>query len=154
MPLNGHGHHDGWRDKDGVPICAKGLRMLPSFQFEHTNGYRAQRFVCPLLFPIATGENCDHAQFTKAKGCQKDPNWEQGGLMRVTLDRDSPLYKGIYNARTSCERINSQAKELGIERPKVRNGRSVAQLNTLTYIIINLKALRRVKRINRTLLAF
>ena len=154
VPLNGHGHHNGKRDKDGVPICAKGLRMLPSFQFEHTNGYRAQRFVCPLLFPHATGESCEHEQFHKGKGCQKDPNWEKGGLMRVTLNRDDPLYKAIYTQRTCCERINSKAKELGIERPKVRNGRSVAQLNTLIYITINLKALQRVKKINRELLAF
>ena len=154
VPLNGHGHHDGSRDTDGVPICAKGLRMLPTFQFEHTNGYRAQRFVCPLLFPHATGESCEQEQFKKGKGCQKDPNWERGGLMRVTLDRDRPLYKVIYQQRTCCERINSQAKELGIERPKVRNGRSVANLNTLTYILINLKALHRVKALNRSLLAF
>lgn len=154
VPLNSHGHHNGSRDTDGVPICAKGLRMIPLFPFNHPNGYRAQRFGCPLLFPVASAESCEHEQFKKGKGCQKDPNWEKGGLMRVTLDRDGPLYKTLYNERTSCERINSQAKEFGIERPKVRNGRSVAQLNTLTYIIINLKALHRVKKINRLLLAF
>ena len=154
VPINGHGHHDGFRDRDGVPICAKQLRMLPSFQFDHTNGYRAQRFVCPLLFPQPTGQSCEHEQFLKGKGCQKDPNWEVGGLMRVTLDRESPLYKLLYNQRTSCERINSQAKESGIERPKVHNGCSVSNLNTLTYILINLKALQRVKEINAGLLAF
>jgi hypothetical protein len=41
--------------------------------------------------------------------------------MRVTLDRDSPLYHVIYKQRTSCEHINSQTKDLGIERPKARN---------------------------------
>ena len=51
--------------------------------------------------------------------------------MRITLDREHPLYKAMYTQRTSCERINSQAKELGIERPRIRNGRSVANLNTL-----------------------
>ncbi len=96
VPLNGHGHHDGSRDCDGVPICAKGLRMIPTFHFAHPNGYRARRFVCPLLFPQATGETCDHEQFKKGKGCMKDPNWEAGGLMRVTLDRENPLYKTIY----------------------------------------------------------
>jgi hypothetical protein len=58
----------------------------------------------------------------------------------------------IYNQRTCCERINSQAKELGIERPQVRNGRSVANLNTLIYIIINVRALSRAKSINKELL--
>jgi hypothetical protein len=152
VPLNGHGHHDGSRDRDGVPMCAKGLRMQPSFHFAHTHGYRARRFLCPLLFPQPTGEVCDHEQFLKGKGCKKDPNWEAGGLMRVTLDRESPLYKAIYTQRTCCERINSQAKELGIERPKVHNGRSVANLNTLIYMCINVRALQRAKSINKGLL--
>jgi hypothetical protein len=38
----------------------------------------------------------EHAQFAKAKGCVKDPNWEKGGLMRVLLDPQSPLYQAIY----------------------------------------------------------
>jgi hypothetical protein len=79
VPLNQHGHHDGSRDQDGVPLCARGLRMIPSFQFSHPYGYRAQRFLCPLLFPHATGATCDHEQFRKGTGCKKDPNWELGG---------------------------------------------------------------------------
>jgi hypothetical protein len=76
-------------------------------------------------------------------------NWERGGQARVTLDRDGPLSHAIYTQRTSAERINSQAKELGIERPKVRNGRSVANLNTLIYLIINVQSLKKAKSINR-----
>ena len=79
-------------------------------------------------------------------------NWERGGQARVTLDRDGPLSHAIYTQRTSAERINSQAKELGIERPKVRNGRSVANLNTLIYVVINVRALVRAKSINKGLL--
>ncbi len=71
--------------------------------------------------------------------------------MRVTLDRDSPLYHALYTQRTSCERINSQAKELGIEHPKVRNLRSVRALNTLIYLTINSKALQRAREINASL---
>ncbi len=126
--------------------------MHPTFQLHHTNGYRAQRFRYPLLFPEPNAETCDHAQFAKGKGCVKDLNWEKGEQMRVTLDRDSPLYKAIYTQRPACERINSQAQALGIERPKVRNGRSVANLNTLIYIIINVCALGKAKSINRGLL--
>jgi len=152
IPLNNHGHEEVLRDPDGTPRCSAGLRMHPTYQFVHTNGYRAQRFRCPLLFPEPTGQTCDHAQFTKAKGCVKDPNWEKGGLMRVLLDRQSPLYQAVYNQRTSCERINSQAQALGIERPKVRNGRSVAHLNTLIYLVINVRVLQKAKSINRGLL--
>jgi len=152
IPLNNHGHEEVPRDPDGTPRCSKGLRMTPTFQFQHTNGFRAQRFRCPLLFPERTGEVCDHDQFAKGKGCVKDPNWEKGGLMRALLDRSSPLYKVIYNQRTACERINSQAQALGIERPKVRNIHSVRNLNTLIYLVINVRALAKAKSINKGLL--
>jgi hypothetical protein len=151
VPLNNHGHKNLRRDYDGTPICEKGLRMYPTFEFNHTNGYRAKRFVCPLLFPEANGESCDNPLFLK-KGCHKDPNWEAGGIMRVTLDRSGPLYKAIYRQRTCAERINSQAKELGIERPKVRNIDSVRNINTLIYLVINVRALQRANSINKGLL--
>ncbi len=152
IPLNSHGHEEVPRDPDGTPRCWAGLRMQPTSQFEHTNGFLAQRFRCPLLFPTRTGQSCDHAQFAKGKGCVKDPNWEEGGLMRALLDRSGPLYHAIYTQRTCAERINSQAQALGIERPKVRNGRSVENLNTLIYLIINVRALQRAKSINKGLL--
>ena len=152
IPLNTHGHEEVPRDPDGTPRCSRGLRMHPIFQFQHTNGFRAQRFRCPLLFPEPTGQTCAHAQFAKAKGCVKDPNWEKGGLMRALLDRHSPLYHAVYTQRTACERINSQAQALGIERPKVRNIRSVKNLNTLIYLVINVRALAKAKSINKGLL--
>jgi hypothetical protein len=154
IPLNGHGFEKNQRDPDGVPLCSLGLRMSPSYRFAHPSGYRAQIYRCPLLFPTPQpGATCEHKQFNeKAKGCVKHVNIEAGGLQRVLLDRSSPLYKAIYTQRTSCERINSQAKELGIERPKVRNKQSVANLNTLIYLVINVRALHRAKSINRGLL--
>ena len=152
VPLNQHSHPLYPRDPDGVPLCPIGLRMHPTYLFKHTNGYDAQRFRCPLLFPQANGEHCHHAQFAKGKGCVKDVNWELGGRMRVTLDRDGPLYKVIYTQRTSAERINSQAQALGIERPKVRNIRSIRNLNTLISLVINVRVLAKAKSINRGLL--
>src|SRR2546425_4077654 len=152
IPLNNHGHEEVPRDPDGTPRGFAGLRMHPTYQFQHTNGFRAQRFRCPLLFPTRTTETCAHEQFAKGKGCVKDPNWEKGGLMRALLDRHSPLYKAVYTQRTCCERINSQAKDLGIERPKARNIRSIRRLNTLIYITINAKALQRARAINASLL--
>jgi len=119
--------------------------MSPSYPFAHPDGYRAQEFRCPLLHPHPTAQTCDHEQFVKGPGCVKYINIEAGGLLRVLLDRDSAAYKDIYRQRTSAERINSQAKALGIERPKVRNERSVHTLNTLTYIVINVQALARVR---------
>lgn len=152
VPLNQHGHPKYTRDTDGVPLCPIGLRMHPTIEFNHTYGYRAKRFCCPLLVPEKTGATCEHKQFVKGIGCVKDVNWEKGGQMRVTLNREHPIYKAIYDQRTCCERINSQAKELGIERPRVHNGYSVANLNTLIYLVINVRALRRAKSINKAIL--
>ena len=91
-------------------------------------------------------------QFKKGKGCQKDLNDEAGGRARVLMDRTGPLYHAVYDQRTACERINSQAKELGIERPRVRNAQSVANLNTLIYLVVNMRALQRATSINTGLL--
>ena len=140
-------------DPDGTPLCARGLRMRPTYQFQHTNGYRAQRYRCPFLFPQRTGDTCSHAQFVKGKGCVKDINIEPAGLRRVLLDRSSPQYHAVYTQRTACERINSQSQALGIERPKVRNIRSVRNLNTLIYLVLNVRALEQAKSINAGLLS-
>ncbi len=152
VPLNQHSKTPFARLPDGTPCCPIGLPMHPTLQFNHTYGYRAQRFQCPLLFPEKTGQTCEHEQFAKGKGCVKDVNWELGGIQRVTLNRDAPLFHVLYNQRTGCERVNARAKELGIERPKVRNGRSVANLNTLIYVIVNVRVLEKAKSINKRLL--
>lgn len=152
VPLNQHSKTPPARLPDGTPRCPIGLPMHPTTRFHHTYGYRAQRFQCPLLFPEPTGATCTHDQFLKGKGCVKDVNWELGGIQRVTLNRDAPLFHVLYNERTGCERVNARAKELGIERPRVRNRHSIANLNTLTYVIVNVRVLAKAKSINQRLL--
>jgi hypothetical protein len=46
--------------------------------------------------------------------------------------------------RTAVERIFSQAKQLGMERPKLRNQQAITNLNTMIYLLINLRALQQV----------
>ena len=62
IPKSSHGHEEVPRDPDGTPYCWAGLRMHPTYQFAHTNGFGAQRFRCPLLFPTRTGQSCQHEQ--------------------------------------------------------------------------------------------
>jgi hypothetical protein len=148
IPLNTRGRPLPALDARGFPVCPRGLAMHAAYLFNDPDGFRAQELQCPLLRPHPTGKTCDHEQFAKGVGCNKHVNIELGGLMRLQLDRQSERYKAIYKQRTSTERINSQAKALGIERPAVRNGRSLRNLNTLTYIVINLRALQRAKALN------
>jgi hypothetical protein len=150
IPLNLRGQAPPDRDAQGRPRCPKQLTMVPRYQFTHEDGYRVQRFGCPLLVPTPTGQSCDDPHFRAGTGCVIGINLEPGGVMRATLDRQADAYKTIYRQRTSAERINSQATALGIERPRVRNAQSVHRLNTLTYIVINARALQRVRSLNAT----
>ena len=111
--------------------------------FEHERG----RHVCPLLFPEKTGQTCpiNHKQWAKG-GCTSTLPTSIGARLRYQLDRHSDTYKQVYKQRTATERINSQAEALGIERPKIRNLQAIANQNTLTYVLINLRALQRIRR--------
>jgi hypothetical protein len=86
--------------------------------------------------------------FATGRGYSQQTNLEPGRQLRATLDRQAPAYQALYRQRTSAERINSQATALGMERPQVRNAESLCRLNTLTYIVSNVRALQRVRAIN------
>jgi hypothetical protein len=148
VPFNARGQSQPVLDERGWPVCARGLSMHAGYQSLEQAGFHTQRLHCPLLFPQPTGQTCDHEQFSKGPGCTKQVNVERGGLMRLSLDRHSDAYHAIYKQRTSTERINSQATALGIERPHVRQIHSIRNLNTLTYILINTRALDRVHTVN------
>ncbi len=147
IPLNLRGHPQPQLGSGGFHLCPQGLEMAPSYEYNHPKGYRAQMLRCPKLFPTKTAHSCNHKQFAKGIGCVKHINIEAGGWMRIQIDRQSDKYKQLYKQRTASERINSQAKDYGIERPKVRNGHSIVNLNTLTYIVINARALQRIRNI-------
>jgi hypothetical protein len=148
IPLKTRGHPAPQLGPNGYHLCPRGREMVPTYTYRHTDGYRAQTLACPLLTPVPTGVPCDHAQFVKGPGCVKHINVEAGGRLRVALDRASDAYRTVYRQRTAAERINSQATALGIERPKARRQRTVAALNTLIYLVINLRALARVRAVN------
>jgi hypothetical protein len=79
---------------------------------------------------------------------------QQGHYERIGAHRDGPLYQAVYRQRTSTERANSHAKkQFLLDHPLARNFRSVRHLNTLTCLLINLKALLRAKSINASLLS-
>ena len=136
-------------DAQGLPLCDAGLAMPLKYTFvckttlvEHERG----RYACPLVFPEQTGETCpiDHKKWPK--GCVTTLPTSVGARIRHQLDRESEIYKHIYKQRTATERINAQAVALGIERPKLRNQQAITNQNTLIYVLINLRALHRVRR--------
>jgi hypothetical protein len=144
------GHKDRQFDPDGAPICEARLPMTLKYTFQDRSGlfeHQSQRYACPLRFPGPTDQTCpiNHPSWAK-KGCMSTLAASVGARLRYQLDRQSEAYKKIYKQRTATERVNSQAVELGIERPKLRNQASIANHNTLTYVLINLRALQRIRQ--------
>lgn len=137
-------------DAQGLPLCPAGLAMPLKYTFRSKTAlfeHECGRHVCPLRFPTPTGQLCPlkHKQWAKG-GCTTTMATSIGARLRYQLDRDSETYKRIYNQRTVSERINSQAVELGIECPKIRNGQAITNINTLIYILINLRTLQRIRQ--------
>jgi hypothetical protein len=136
-------------DPDGLPLCQADLPMPLQFTYNDTTisliVHQRGKYVCPLRFPERSAQACpvNHKNWAK-KGCTATMPTSIGARLRYTLDRDAQNYKDIYKQRTAVERINSQAKALGIERPHIRNGKAIANLNTLIYILINLRLLQRI----------
>ena len=142
-------------DANGLPLCDAGLAMPVKTVFMCRTAavpHEKARYACPLLHPESTADACpvNHKRWAKG-GCLTTLATSSGARLRHQIDRESDLYKEIYKQRTATERINSQAVDLGIEYPKLRNRLAITNLNTLTYILINLRALHRVRAKKATL---
>lgn len=138
-------------DADGRPLCEAELPMSLKGTYVNRTSlvqHRRGRYVCPLLHPEPTAEKCpiDHKKWPDG-GCKLVMPTAIGARIRYQLDRESEAYKAVYKQRTAVERIFSQAVALGIERPKLRNQQAIANQNTLTYILINLRAMLRLLEI-------
>ena len=150
VPLAHRGKTDRTFDPAGLPICPAGLAMPLKNKFwcrttavEHERGH----YACPLQYPQRTAETCPATDEHWSKGgCLVTMPTSPGARIRLQLDRNSDAYKAIYTQRTATERIFSQALAIGIERPRLRNGAAVANSNSLTYVLLNLRALHRLRQ--------
>ncbi len=144
------GHASRAFSPDGLPLCAAHHPMPLKYVFTSRSTrvkHECGRYVCPLQYPEVNSEACpiNHPRWAKG-GCVTTMSTSVGARLRYQLDRHSPEYQEVYRQRTTTERINSQAVDLGIERPKLRNGHSIANHNTLTYVLINAHALQRIRQ--------
>ena len=127
VPWSDRPSHRKKFSEDGLPLCAAGLPMPKHSSFMKRSHcrvpHRRIRYACPLKFPEVIADACpvNHKNWAK-KGCVTTLPDSPGVRVRHELDRESEAYKDVFRQRTATERINSQALELGIERPKLRNG--------------------------------
>ena len=133
----------------GLPLCKAGLPMPLHATFWSKTSlvpHQKGRYGCPLTSSGKEKQACPIAHKNWGKGgCTTTIPTSIGARLRYQLDRESQAYKDVYKQRTATERINSQAVALGIERPKIRNGNAITNHNTLIYIVINLRAIQRVR---------
>jgi hypothetical protein len=133
---------------DGLPLCEAGLAMPLKGTFVNRTSmvqHRRGRYLCPLTHPETNGATCpiDHVKWSDG-GCKLVMPTAAGARIRYQLDRKNDAYQQIYRQRTAVERIFSQAVNLGIERPKLRNRAAITNINTLTYLLINLRTMLRL----------
>lgn len=148
IPLRQMKHGIRQFDEDGLPLCEAGLAMPLKNSYTNRTSmvqHKRGRYVCPLLHPEATGESCPIAHKSwSAGGCLLTIPTSAGARIRYQLDRESDAYQDVFRQRTAVERIFSQAVNLGIERPKLRNQAAITNFNTLTYLLINLRLMLRL----------
>ena len=133
-------------DTNGQPICEAGLSMKTKYKYQCRTTlveHERAQYICPLYGEKPTCP-VNHPKWEKG-GCKHRLPTSVGARLRHQIDRDDALYKSIYKQRTATERINSQAVSLGIERPRLRNQQAIANLNTLIYVLINLRAIHRIR---------
>ena len=136
---------------EGLPLCAAGLAMPLKFAFTDRTTtlvtHERGKYVCPLRHPQTyAGRRLPGQPRKLAQGRLHRHDADlPGARLRYQLDRESAAYKTIYKQRTADERINSQALALGIERPHLRRQSAIANQNTLIYVLINLRALQRIR---------
>lgn len=134
-----------------LPLCTAGLPMPLKNTFVDRSSclveHECARYACPLVFPQRTSERCPIDHDNWPKGCITTLPTSPGNYIRHTLDRQGEDYTNLYKQRSASERINSQALDLGIERPKLRNRCSITNQDTLIYVLINLRALQRVRQL-------
>lgn len=154
VPWADRADHKKTFSPDRLPLCDAGLAMPLKGKVQKKSyclvPHEIGRYACPLLFPEKTGGVCpiDHKNWQRSgndQGCITTLPTSIGAFARHTLDRESAEFERLYDQRSVVERINAQAVALGIERPHLRNQRSITNQNTLIYVLINLRALQRVK---------
>lgn len=155
VPWSDRASHRKQFSEEGLPFCPADLPMPRAGTFMKRSHclvpHRRVRYACPLKYPQPNGNSCpiQHKNWAK-KGCVTTLPDSPGVRVRHELDRHDDAYKDVYRQRTATERINSQAVALGIERPKLRNGKAIANINSLIYVLINLRALHRVRQQRRS----
>lgn len=136
LNARGHARH---HTPEGVPLCAQGKAMRPVCHRDPTPA--RQHYACPLKGNRHA--TCPDPRFARG-GCRAHRAATPGGQARRTIDRRSAAYRAVYAKRTTVERIFSQLKSWGLERPIARSLATVQSVLLAGCVLINLQLLDRL----------
>ena len=137
----------------GATVCRNACVWSPLSNSVIPAATPASAFSVPSCIPIPQGSTVTMSSSPKRKAVSRITGFELGGQMRVSLQRTGPhCHPSSIASAPRLSASTAKPKPNSTPRPHVRNRRSVANLNTLTYIVINAKALKRVRKTNRDLL--
>jgi len=126
-------------------LCPRSAAAVWPVEGENHAGCRCSTISLPSPLRPSSG-SCDVAK------TQNSPACHLRGADRRQLHYHFEHQRGryfcplVHPQRSATKRINSQTVALGIERPHLRNGQAIDNLNTLIYVLINLRALHRVRQ--------
>ena len=161
IPLNLRNTKDPKKLPTGTLLCEANLAMHKDGKTKD-NGRTRQKFCCPYRLSKTNTCPCNHKNWNNGKknrGCTKYVTIPDD--YRLSIDRESIVFKSVYSLRSESERYNSRFKQAGCERVFVRNANSVKNLNTLAHfsllsiaiatVSLNKKiSYRAVKRLKRS----
>jgi len=126
IPLNLRAKKSKTISENGIPFCEDELAMVKNGT-RFKNGSNFQRFTCPFNWKFK-----GKCPIERSKGCDCYLPLEKS--LRLSINRETRLFKRTYAMRTETERYNSRFKALGTENPSVRNFNSIQNLNTIAHI--------------------
>lgn len=133
--------HDNIRiDKNGTPVCAAGLPMVPNGNDYSSKGHiGCQMWRCPYGKDHKTKCRCSCTSSIYGRVIKTRPEWDI--RLYTDIPRSSETYKKIYKQRTATERINNRIlNDYGLHRMFIHTKEHYSFMTTMIGICIHLDA--------------
>lgn len=130
-------------DNDGTPLCMAGFRMV---NWGYCKQKHSRKWRCPLACGRTDSCSCKEACSPSPYGrcVYTKPEWDI--RLYPPIARGTDEYKGIYNNRTSCERINNRVlNDYHLHDMRIHTRKRYSFFTMIIGICIHLDA-RRKKR--------
>ena len=131
--------HDNIRiNKNGTPVCAAGLPMLPNGNDYSSKGHiGCQMWRCPYGKDHKTKCKCSCTSSKYGRVIKTRPEWDI--RLYTDIPRGTEAYKKIYKQRTATERINNRIlNDYGLHRLMIHRREHYSFMTTMIGICLHL----------------